>query len=69
MPHAWYSTKQANSIRMHLRKEKGNGCVRWQHKDGHVVCASMISSTMDHGCNTDTFDDLQYLGEEKRYVG
>ena len=68
MPHAWYSTKQEQLIqRDSLRKKPRPGCVKWQHKDGHSVYATVIAETMDHGCNTDTLDDLTYLGEVVKF--
>jgi len=69
MTHAWYSKKQADVNRAFPTTTIGTGCTMWQHKDGHIVRSSIVSTTMDHGCNTDVYDDLVYLGQVVTFIG
>ena len=65
MLHAWFSKK-------HIEMMKRGGVVHkhgiykfYVKENGEEVCASIVSDTMDHGCN---FDDIIYLGKVSKFV-
>ena len=65
MLHAWYSKKQIQRMKMNKVRQKHGVYKIYLTENGKEVCASMVSDTMDHGCN---FDDITYLGKVSKFV-
>ena len=65
MLHAWYSKKQIQRMKMNKVRQKQGVYKIYLTENGKEVCASMVSDTMDHGCN---FDDITYLGKVSKFV-
>ena len=65
MLHAWYSKKQIQRMKMNKVRQKQGVYKIYLTESGKEVRASMVSDTMDHGCN---FDDITYLGKVSKFV-
>lgn len=65
MLHAWFSKKQIQRMKKNNVHRKWGVYKIYLTESGKEVCASMVSDTMDHGCN---FDDITYLGKVSKFV-
>ena len=65
MLHAWFSKKQIQRMKINNVHRKRGVYKIYLTESGKEVCASMVSDTMDHGCN---FDDITYLGKVSKFV-
>ena len=65
MLHAWFSEKQIKNMKRNKVRQKQGVYKIYVKENGEEVCASMVSNTMDHGCN---FDDIIYLGKVSKFV-
>ncbi len=65
MLHAWFSEKQIKNMKRKDLVAKDGIYKIYVKENGEEVCASMVSDTIDHGCN---FDDIIYLGKVSKFV-
>jgi len=65
--HAWYSYKQHQNL---MSKNRGDnnktGLPVYINSNGIKKTCTVVSSTIDHGCN---FDDIIYLGVVEKWYG
>ena len=66
--HAWYSLKQHQNMRSKVKGEDYDrkGLPIWINNDGVKKTCTVVSSTIDHGCN---YDDMIYLGVVENWCG
>ena len=67
--YAWYSAKQENMRRMDKCGTAVPSCLWYSDAEGKSVEVTMVSTTPEHGCNTEFIDDIQYRGIVVRYAG
>ena len=65
MLHAWFSEKQIENMKQDRLVHKLGIYKIYVKENGEEVCVSMVSNTMEHGCN---FDDFIYLGKVSKFV-
>ena len=73
--HAWYSLKQAknrccnNSYDVKKKKNNTPASIYYLDKDKKKIEVTMVSKSLEHGCNTKFIDDLEYKGIVYKYFG
>ncbi len=65
MLHAWFSEKQAKTMKTCPGAKKWNVYKIYANEHGKEVCATMVSDTKEHKCK---YDDLIYLGLVNKFL-
>ncbi len=70
--HGWYSLKQAKNkcSNNFLKKDKKKpASIYYLDENNNKIEVTMVSKTLEHGCNTQYLDDIVYRGLVYNYVG